>query len=322
MSKVILFAPPRNSQGGVSNFIDSLEKYGKKIFFRKINPTSAYYMFLTFLSLLKSRPEIVVLNPSLQKRSLVRDYVLSILCRFLNIEYELIWHGWKNELIGIFPYSLLLKSIFKNARCNWVLNSAIKYELRRISDCNINMFRTKSDFSNQKKSLNPKSLLFSSRLVKEKGCLEALTILKNLPSDFHINVCGDGPELENLKMFVKINNLEKRVVFNGHLDPDEYQAILKKSDILLFPSTHPEGMPNVILEAIDCGLIIFSTDFAANLDLFSENKNQLYVVKIENYVNQVTDILINNFPIKNSLSPKSKYGIDKVWEKFYNQFHE
>ena len=58
-------------------------------------------MFLTFLFLLKSRPEIVVLNPSLQKRSLVRDYVLSILCRFLNIEYELIWHGWKNELIGI-----------------------------------------------------------------------------------------------------------------------------------------------------------------------------------------------------------------------------
>lgn len=102
------------------------------------------------------------------------------------------------------------------------------------------------------------NLIFVGRLEKQKSCdvlLNACALLRpNI--NYCLTIVGDGSlrvELNNLATRLALKN---NIEFIGHVtNPLEH---IKRADILILPSLH-EGMSNVILEAISCGVPVIAT---------------------------------------------------------------
>lgn len=115
-----------------------------------------------------------------------------------------------------------------------------------------------------RKETNTLQLLFVGMLNRDKGIIELLTALSQMPElDYHLNVCGKlvdksiEAELESLK-----GKLGEKVSFLGYVVGEDKTKLFHKSDILILPSYH-EGLPIVIMEALAAGCAIMSTRVGA-----------------------------------------------------------
>lgn len=97
------------------------------------------------------------------------------------------------------------------------------------------------------------------RMSPEKGVdvfIEAAARLRSRGVTFGAALAGDGPEREALEARVRSAGLQDRIRFLGPVSRmrEFYEAI----DLLVIPS-RSEGLPNVLLEALDAGLPVIST---------------------------------------------------------------
>lgn len=81
---------------------------------------------------------------------------------------------------------------------------------------------------------------------------------------------GDDFCVDYVKRYIKHNELDDRVIFTGKIK--NVQHYLQISDLFIFPSTM-EGMPNVVLEAMACGLPIVSFEVSGINDIISNKYN-------------------------------------------------
>jgi glycosyltransferase involved in cell wall biosynthesis len=89
------------------------------------------------------------------------------------------------------------------------------------------------------------------RLVPEKGCLDGIRLMAHLPDDYHLVICGTGPQEVELRSTVASTHLQSRIHFLG--SHDSIQPIYAAIDNLLFLSkTEPFGL--VIAEAMASGV--------------------------------------------------------------------
>ncbi|OZV68536.1 glycosyltransferase [Winogradskyella aurantia] len=121
-------------------------------------------------------------------------------------------------------------------------------------------------------------------------------------------IFGDGVMQKELMLLIKKLNLGTHVFLVG-FDPNPYKY-LKASDLFIFGSNH-EGFPNVILEAMSCGLPILTTNCQSGPSEIME----LNIAK--------NDLMITDYgilvPIKNSdlMAKGIRYFIDnKKYMKF------
>ena len=119
------------------------------------------------------------------------------------------------------------------------------------------------DIDEQDKKIfeNSKVVITVGKLKKQKGQWHLIRAFKNVVEknkDAKLIILGTGELEEYLKTLVKEMNLENYVYILGHKNKNVY-TYMKKSDIFVMPSLF-EGMPNVILEAMECGLPIIATD--------------------------------------------------------------
>jgi hypothetical protein len=95
-------------------------------------------------------------------------------------------------------------------------------------------------------------ILTTGRLAIEKNLKIIILSLKYLNFDnFKLFILGSGPEKNEIKNFVKINNLKHKVKFFSHTD--SLDKFYKNSDLFI-NSSHFEGFPNSVVEAINYNL--------------------------------------------------------------------
>jgi len=142
-------------------------------------------------------------------------------------------------------------------------------------------------------------LIFVGRLVNEsKGIFILPEILHDcIVRDFNVKltIVGDGVDKQTLYEMFKDKNLLDSVCFVGLKDSDEVSKLLLNSHILLFTS-HYEGLPNVVMEAMAHGCIPIVSDLPMITDMLIENHENGFVVNIadvKKYVD-VIGYLINN----------------------------
>lgn len=108
-----------------------------------------------------------------------------------------------------------------------------------------------------------KILVNVGRLTEQKGqdhLLRAFAEVKKKHPDYRLLILGDGELKENLEELAGELGIKEDVMFAGKVvNPAAY---LKKSDIFVL-SSNVEGMPNVLLEAMQCGLPCVSTECGA-----------------------------------------------------------
>ncbi|MBN1292795.1 MAG: glycosyltransferase, partial [Candidatus Latescibacteria bacterium] len=116
------------------------------------------------------------------------------------------------------------------------------------------------------------------RFSKEKGqivMVKAFEKLINLwpEKKLYCLLCGDGPTQNEIKSYVKNNNVHN-VIFTGRIS--DIHLYLSAVDIFVMPSDF-EGMPNAMMEAMSYGLPCVSTNNSGVLDIARDNIEALYV---------------------------------------------
>lgn len=100
-------------------------------------------------------------------------------------------------------------------------------------------------------------LIAVGRLSKEKGfdlLIKAVALLADVP--LQLVILGTGAQDEELKCLVQRLGVAARVYFAGY-QTNPYAWIAQADAFVL--SSHHEGFPNVVLEALACGLQVVST---------------------------------------------------------------
>jgi glycosyltransferase involved in cell wall biosynthesis len=118
-----------------------------------------------------------------------------------------------------------------------------------------------------------------ARLVPLKNLrllLDAIAIARERVPDVHLIVVGDGPEARALKDYAINLDLSDCVTFAGYIaqadTPDYYRA----ADLFALSSDF-DNSPNVLLEAMACGLPIVTTDVGGVRDFVADPVGGLVV---------------------------------------------
>lgn len=105
-------------------------------------------------------------------------------------------------------------------------------------------------------------IVMVSRLARSKGVHELLAAFVRLNAQHKeawLAIVGDGPERAGLVRRVESLGIGSRVILPGAVPHDVVPQWLNASDIFVLPS-YNEGLPNVVMEAMACGLPVLATD--------------------------------------------------------------
>jgi glycosyltransferase involved in cell wall biosynthesis len=157
---------------------------------------------------------------------------------------------------------------------------------------------------------------FVGRLDREKNVISLLEIFKeaNIPSDWKLQIIGDGNEKNNLEKFVEENQLKNRVIFHGTKNSNEILELLRKSKIFGFTSLK-EAFGNVLVEAIFCGNVVISYDCNYGpSDIINENIGFLINLNNQKAFKTALEKLINDKSLMNKMAQDS-ISYSQEWKK-------
>lgn len=119
-------------------------------------------------------------------------------------------------------------------------------------------------------------VLFTGRVVYQKGLDVVLRALTQAAAPVELEVVGDGDDRPALEKMAAELGLRDRVRFAGWAPRTDLPAHYRAADIFVLAS-RAEGMPNVVLEAMACGLPVIATQVAGNEELVQEGVSGLMI---------------------------------------------
>jgi glycosyltransferase involved in cell wall biosynthesis len=269
------------------------------------------------------------LNPSLNTKPVLRDGLFLLALRIIRFKNILIfWHGWNVEFASHLTkrpiFRMLFVMLFGSASRTLVLSSTHKEELVNIGfeDRRVLVTTTAFDRLSLKTPLAAKTsqgltLLFLSRLIKEKGIyllLDAFSLLANQFPELTLIIAGDGPERNATLNWIQRRSLEHRVKLTGYLDGREKADTMMKSDIFVLPTYHGEGCPVALIEAMAMGLAIIATPVGGIGDIVETGVNGILLSNLTSKnISKEIAYLIENPDIRRQLQRAAK---DKAWRHF------
>ena len=108
-------------------------------------------------------------------------------------------------------------------------------------------------------------LITVGHLIARKGQALAIAALADLPGA-SLTVVGDGPERGRLEALARRLGLAERVRFLGARPHAALPALLAEADVLVLP-TASEGLANVWVEALACGVPVVTSDVGGARDV-------------------------------------------------------
>lgn len=100
-------------------------------------------------------------------------------------------------------------------------------------------------------------VLVVARMFPRKGVQHFIEAVRSFGADWEFVIAGDGPYRAELEALAR--SVASRVRFVGFVDCETLRALYESSRILVFPSLQ-ENFPMVLLEAMDAGCAVITTD--------------------------------------------------------------
>lgn len=170
------------------------------------------------------------------------------------------------------------------------------------------------------------NMLFVSRLIERKGLQfiipELKKLIENSEKKIKLIVVGDGPYREQLEKIAVENDVMEYISFEGYKNKDELLVYYQNADIFILPSKK-EGMPNVVLEALSCGLPIVMTPCEGAKELVSDNG----IIASQQEFAGVLETLIKNESLMRKMAIASrekavrKFSWDGIVLRYIELFH-
>lgn len=114
-------------------------------------------------------------------------------------------------------------------------------------------------------------VLYFGRLSKEKGVLTLIKAIQQ--TDKHLIVLGTGPIEEELKEFVKNENLENQVKLLGFKSGKELDQYIEEAKVVVLPSEWYENGPYSAMEALAKGKPLIVSNLGGLPELVKDGKN-------------------------------------------------
>ncbi|MBT0652932.1 glycosyltransferase family 4 protein [Geomobilimonas luticola] len=131
-----------------------------------------------------------------------------------------------------------------------------------------------------------KNLVLSvGRLDEIKGhpdLIRACAILRDKNFDFECAIVGEGPMRSELEKLVAACQLEEYVKLIGALPQEEIITCYQSAWVFALPCVtvndgRQDGLPNVLMEAMSCGLPVITTKCTAQTELIEHERNGLLI---------------------------------------------
>jgi glycosyltransferase involved in cell wall biosynthesis len=289
-------------------------------------------IFLTIFQILKKlfflRPNLVYITLTASGIGFYKDsfFALIIKCFGFNIVYHFHNKGFidqENKIIDKILYNLLFNGSKVILLSNRLYPDFRKYlSLDQVFFCPNGIDDTLLNNLNSKNCKNNSKIkiLFLSNFIISKGIfilLEACAILKNKCIPFECIFVGGIGDINEEQFFEKVNdlNLNNQIIYLGKKYYNEKIIIYNNADIFAFPSYyHNECFPLVLLEAMNFGLPIVTTDEGAIRDIVVDGQTGFIIPKKNvQILADKLELLINNKDLRLSMGLAGR-------KKFENEF--
>lgn len=143
----------------------------------------------------------------------------------------------------------------------------------------------------------PFTLCFSGRAERNKGLFDLLKIGDALrqrsPVPVRIEVCGDGPSLQEFRELVSEKGLANVINVNGRLARRELVEVYGRSHAMIIPtrSDFCEGVPAVCAEAMFARLPVIASDATNSLDVVGPASVQVATNDVNGFVEAILQLV-------------------------------
>lgn len=183
--------------------------------------------------------------------------------------------------------------------------------------------------NNDISKLDKKNIIAVGRLEYQKGydrMIKAWEIVNTKHPDWKLNIYGDGPLKSQLSNLICEKKLEGKVILN---EPKKniYDEFLNHSALIL--TSHFEGLPLVLIEAMSYGLPIISFDCQCGpKDIIEQGKNGYLVENgnIELFAQAIIKIIedkkLRNEIGQNGYQKSVIYNQDEIMKEWMKMFKQ
>lgn len=154
---------------------------------------------------------------------------------------------------------------------------------------------------------------------KVKGLMNIIEVLNKTQSQcFKYTIIGGGVYLDGIKH--QIAESELAVEFTGFLQNP--RPALAASDIFLYYSYH-DNFPNVILEAMACGLPVITNNVGAVSEMIDNGENGYIAETDEHYLQYLLNLL-DSPDLRQKIGLKARQSVEEKfdWEKVIGRYIE
>ena len=138
---------------------------------------------------------------------------------------------------------------------------------------------TKDEITTRAKATGPLRILFVGNVIRRKEVHTILTAIAQLPQDVcTLTVVGDllmdKPYVSTIHHLVKENELADRVLFLGSIPDNDLVTWLKRSHVLVMPSSY-EGFGIVYIEGMGFGLPAIASTAGGTSEIITHGRDGL-----------------------------------------------
>lgn len=303
---ILITTPALEKPGGVTMFYRALSKYlGQNVTYFQVGSPLGHEGRIRSIgrlaadiaqfgiTLIRTRPDVVHLNPSLLIKALIRDGILLVLAKSLRCKVLVFMHGWEPacELTVFGPLRFLFRAVYFRADAYIVLAEEMRQQLLRLGyykQITVGTTAVPDDIFLRPHEIRrihagPVRVLILTRIEPGKGVMEAVEayrIVRETRSDVVLTIAGSGSELPAIREYVASRKIPG-VEFLGYVGGLEKDLAFDAADIFIFPTTLSEGMPINVLEAMAYGLPVITRPVGGMADFFEDGRMGFSTISID-----------------------------------------
>lgn len=337
---ILLVTPDMDIPGGVAETVRLLaheleekahvrikpygRRFGQKGLSRYLMPVRDILGFV--LLLFRRRFDVIHMNPSLNLRSVFKEFPLLIMFYLFGYSGRVLIfiHGWEQDFFNSIAEKKWAAAVFANL-INWsgtvlvlsekfrkcLLGIGVEGDTVRTITTMVNLSELPPALKGGKQC---RTILYLSRLIREKGVYETVEAFSRLTSrfpDLKLIMAGEGPERAGLEKMIAVKGLSN-VELPGYIRGREKFEALEKSCIFLLPTRYGEGCPVALLEAMGAGLVPVVTDAGGITEIIQPGKNAVLIpeVSAEALENAVETLVSDPGAIERMSAEAAEYAAD------------
>lgn len=175
-----------------------------------------------------------------------------------------------------------------------------------------------------------KVLLFTGRIVKEKGVKELITALKQVNyKNYKLLIVGAALNDLNAKTPYEleigelVKDMKDKVIFTGFIKYTEIPQLYHLADIAVLPSTWDDPAPLTIIESLLCGLPIITT-VSGGIPEYATDGSAILVERdsnlVENLAKEIEALLLDEGKRKEMSKKSIRVSQLLTLENYYKEF--